>query len=106
MCPRGEPKLIEDDNNNTSKGREGWEVNFKGKGKGAPNSTLKSFESDTLDLTRPFILRQVSTTKPMVINVPSDTRNLCNAQRDMNGDSCSLWPYRTNDINVADSIAT
>ena len=30
----------------------------------------------------------MSRTKPMVTNVPSNTNNLCSAQRDMNGDSC------------------
>lgn len=36
----------------------------------------------------------------MVINVPSDTRTLCNAQCDMNRESCSLWLHRTKYSNM------
>ena len=44
-------------------------------GKDAPYSKLKSSQSDTLNFTRPFILRLMSGTKPMVTNVPSNNYN-------------------------------
>ena len=33
----------------------------------------------------------------MVTNVPSNTNNLCSAQRDMNGDSCCFSPIQAKD---------
>ena len=42
-------------------------------GKGTPYSKLKSSQSDTLDFTKPFILKLISRTKPMVTNLIQTT---------------------------------